>query len=497
VFEAAELGHKVDRKAYEREVPELREQLLDAQFELAERAAFPVVVLIGGVDGAGKGETVNTLNFWMDPRRIQTNAMGPPNSEERLRPPMWRFWRELPPRGSIGIFFGSWYTAPIIDRVFGRSDAAELDSRIEEIRRFEDMLTAEGALVLKFWFHLSKPRQRRRLKKLQADPANRWRVTKTDWDHFELYDEFRTVSEHTLRLTSQAYAPWIVVEGSDKRYRELVVGRQLLKSLRDRLTDGSASARAADAARVAPAAAPARLDEKTVLTELDLSLALPRPEYRAELEALQSRLNQLSRRKKFASRAAVVVMEGNDAAGKGGAIRRLAAAVDARFIRVTPIAAPTDEERAQPYLWRFWRQIPARGHFTVFDRSWYGRVLVERVEQLCARSAWQRAYTEINDFEAELTRHGIIVIKLWLAVSKEEQFRRFQERQERGYKRFKITDEDWRNRESWDEYAEAVCDMVDRTSTEIAPWTLVEAEDKLWARIKVLRTVCDRIEEAL
>jgi polyphosphate:AMP phosphotransferase len=495
MFEAAELGHSVSKKDYEREVPELREQLLDAQFELAERAAFPVIVLIGGVDGAGKGETVNTLNYWMDPRQIQTNAMGPPNSEELLRPPMWRFWRQLPPRGSIGIFFGSWYTAPIIGRVFGNIDDADLDSRIDEIRRFENMLTAEGALVLKFWFHLSKSRQRKRLKALQADPATRWRVADTDWEHFAMYDTFREVSEHTLRLTNQAFAPWIVVEGTDKRYRELAVGRQLLQGLRDKLDETVPDL--SDRDRNLPPQAPARLDDRTVLTELDLTRSLRRDKYRKELEELQRHLNTLSRKKKFSKRAVAIVMEGNDAAGKGGAVRRLAAAVDARFIQVTPIAAPTEEERAQPYLWRFWRHVPALGHFTVFDRSWYGRVLVERVEQFCAENDWRRAYAEINDFEAELSHHGVIVIKFWLAVSKEEQFRRFRERQELGFKRFKITDEDWRNRESWENYAEAVCDMVDRTSTEIAPWTLVEAEDKLWARIKVLRTVCETIESAL
>jgi polyphosphate:AMP phosphotransferase len=497
MFEAAELGHRVGKKEYERELPELREQLLDAQFELAERAAFPVIILIGGVDGAGKGETVNTLNYWMDPRGIQTNAMAAPNSEERLRPPMWRFWRALPPRGSIGIFFGSWYTTPIIDRVFGKITDSDLDARIDEIRRFEDMLTAEGALILKFWFHLSKNRQRKRLKTLHKDPATRWRVADTDWEHFALYDTFHSVSERTLRLTSQAIAPWTVVEGTDKRYRELTVGRQLLNSLRDRLDTGAPTqpqpgGRGGQHSRTKP-----KLDNRTVLTELDLFQQIPRDQYRRELDALQRRLNRISRRKKFSKRAVVVVMEGNDAAGKGGAIRRLAAAVDARFIQMLPIAAPTEDERAQPYLWRFWRHVPAQGHFTVFDRSWYGRVLVERVENYCAENDWRRAYSEINDFEAELTRHGVIVVKLWLAVSKEEQFRRFQERQDQGYKRFKITDEDWRNRESWDAYAEAVCDMVDHTSTEVAPWTLVEAEDKLWARIKVLRTVCERIEAAL
>jgi len=494
VFEAAELGHKVSKKDYSAEVPALREALLDAQQELAERSTCPVILLIGGVDGAGKGETVNTLNFWMDPRGIRTNAMGAPTEEERLRPRMWRFWRALPPRGSIGIFFGSWYTAPIVQRAHERIDQAAFDQQMDEIVRFERMLADEGALILKFWFHLSRKQQRKRFEKLAKDPSTRWRVSDADRENAKRYDRFRAISEHALRLTSQAWAPWIVVEGSDRRYRELVTGRTLLEALRERLRMD-----AGPAVTSTPAAppAPARVDERTVLGELDLSLSLPRSEYRSRLEDLQGRLSRLSRHKKFRRRAVVAVFEGNDAAGKGGAIRRVTAALDARFYRLVPIAAPSEEERAQPFLWRFWRHIPPLGHFTIFDRSWYGRVLVERVEGLCPEYDWRRAYGEINDFEAEMDRHGILVVKFWLAVSQEEQFRRFRERGELGYKRFKITDEDWRNRERWDDYAAAVCDMVDRTSTEIAPWTLVEAEDKYWARVRVLETLCDRIEAGL
>ena len=494
MFEAAELGHKVPKQEYAAEVSVLREQLLDAQFELAESAAFPVIVLIGGVDGAGKGETVNTLHFWMDPRQIRTNAMGHPTEEERLRPRMWRFWRVLPPRGSIGIFFGSWYTSPIVERTYGDIDQAAFDQQIDEIARFERMLADEGALILKFWFHLSREQQRTRLEKLAKNPATRWRVTDVDRENAKRYDEFRAISEHALRLTSQAWAPWIVVEGTDRRYRELATGRTLLDALRERLR-----AEPETPPRPAPATphAPARIDERTVLSELDLSVAMPKPEYQKQLEKLQGRLNLLSRHKKFRRHAVVAVFEGNDAAGKGGAIRRFTAALDARFYHLVPIAAPTEEERAQPYLWRFWRHLPALGHFAIFDRSWYGRVLVERVERLCPEYDWQRAYGEINDFEAEMVRHGIIIVKFWLAVSQNEQFRRFRERESLGHKRFKITDEDWRNREKWDEYVSAVCDMVDRTSTETAPWTLVEANDKYWARIRVLQTLCDRIEADL
>ena len=490
MFESAELGHKVDKQTYESEVPKLREALLDAQFDLAGSKAFQVIILIGGVDGAGKGETVNTLNEWMDPRHIRTNAMGEPSDEERERPPMWRFWRALPPKGTIGIFFGSWYTAPIVDRVYGRTRKAELEKSVEEIKRFEKMLADEGALILKFWLHLSKKQQKIRLKSLEKDRKTRWRVTETDWKRFKVYDEFREVSESTLHHTSTAYAPWFVVEGSDARYRTLTVAKAIHDAIRERLASkGKVEV-------VEPAPLPA-VDKLDLLNSLDLKLKLDKGEYRKQLEKYSARLNFLTRDRRFKNRSVVIAFEGNDAAGKGGAIRRVTSSLDARMYHIVPIAAPTDEERAQPYLWRFWRQLPRLGNFTIFDRSWYGRVLVERVQAFCSQSDWLRAYGEICDFEEEMTRHNILLAKFWLAISPNEQSKRFKEREATGFKRFKLTPEDWRNREKWKDYVRAVCDLVDRTSTEVAPWTLVEANDKYYARIKVLRTICKCIEDGL
>ncbi len=491
MFESAELGHKIDKATYEAEVPRLREALLDAQFDLAQKADFPVIILIGGVDGAGKGETVNLLNEWMDPRHIHAHAMGEKSDEEQERPPMWRFWRALPPKGRVGIFFGSWYTDPIIERVMGRTRAPQLSQSIERINRFEHMLADEGALILKFWFHLSKDAQKKRLKALEKDPKTRWRVTDTDWERFKLYDKFRKVSEYTLRETSTGEAPWIVVDGSDARYRGLTVGTMLLDAMRKRLDNPARPAPAS----VAPLQAP--LDKIDVLGKLDMTQALPREAYGAALEKYQGKLNLLTRHPKFRKLSVIAVFEGSDAGGKGGAIRRITGALDARYCHIIPVAAPTEEERAQPYLWRFWRHIPRRGRVTIFDRSWYGRVLVERVEKFCSESDWMRAYSEINDFEEQLAANNTVVVKFWLAITKDEQLRRFKEREQIGFKRFKITDEDWRNREKWDDYERAVCDMVDRTSTAIAPWVLVEANDKNFARIKILKTLCRRIEEAM
>lgn len=488
MFESAELGHKIDKAAYDAEVPKLREALLNAQFDLAQSKKFQVIVLIGGVDGAGKGETVNLLNSWMDPRHIQTHAFSDPTDEERERPYMWRFWRALPPKGEIGIMFGSWYTEPIVNRVMDRSKSAIFDQHLQDIVRFERMLADEDVLLLKFWFHLSKDKQKARLKALEKNPKTRWRVSDMDKERLKHYDEFRRISEHALRLSSRAETPWIVVEGLDPCYRNLTVAKTLLAALEERLQQDRKQ-KIQDGFPLLPS-----IDNRHILGSLNLNLKLSRREYDKELELLQGKLNLLSRQPGFKNKSVVAVFEGSDAGGKGGSIKRITGALDARQYQVIPVAAPTGEELALPYLWRFWRHIPRLGRFTLFDRSWYGRVLVERVEGYCSEADWMRAYSEINDFEQQLTQSGILLFKFWLAISRDEQLKRFEERERIGFKRFKITDEDWRNREKWDDYETAVCDMVDRTSTDIAPWTLIEANDKYHARIRILKTLCDAME---
>jgi polyphosphate:AMP phosphotransferase len=491
MFESAELGHSISKEQYGKEVPDLRAALLDAQMDLIQSKKFQVIILVGGVDGAGKGETVSILNEWMDPRFIETNAMSASTPEELARPPMWRFWRALPPRGKMGIFFGSWYTAPIVNRVFKRIDSAQMDHAMEEIIRFEKMMTDEGALILKFWLHLSKKTQKERLKKLEKDPKTRWRVTEVEWKHFKLYDKFHKVSERALRHTSTAEAPWIIVEGADPRYRYLTIGKTVLGALRKRL-DTKSGAPALHAPPVLPP-----IDNVYTLNKLDFSQKMTKDEYGKSLEKYQRKLNLLVREPKFKKIATVLTFEGFDAAGKGGSIRRITQALDARNYRIIPVAAPTEEEKLHPYLWRFWRHIPPAGRLTIFDRSWYGRVLVERVEGFCSEADWMRAYSEINDFEEQLIQNKNIILKFWISISKEEQLRRFKEREKTNFKRFKITEEDWRNRKRWNDYEIAVCDMIDRTSTEIAPWTIVEANNKYFARLKILKEVCRRIEAVL
>ncbi len=490
MFENAELGHKVDRSTYEREAPEVRAALLEAQRELAA-ADLSVVVIVTGVGGAGKSETVDLLLEWMDARGIQTHAMREPTGEERRRPPMWRFWQELPPRGRMAISFGAWYARPLLDHVFGRISRPELDQALDRIVELEQMLHREGVLLVKFWLHLSRDAQEVRIQKLEADPRQRWRIIKRDWKLFRRYDAYRRVGEHILRRTGSGDAPWTIVEGTDRRYRNLTVARVLLEALRGCLDRSKAEP-------PAPRPEPIHLvpPAVNVINSLDMGLTLDPATYKKELPRAQGKLGLLIRQLRKKGRSLILVFEGPDAAGKGGAIRRLTAAMDARDYQVNSVAAPTDEERAHPYLWRFWRQLPPSGRVAIYDRSWYGRVLVERVEGFARPEQWGRAFGEINAFEEQLAESGVIVLKFWLAITPDEQLRRFQDRQATSYKQYKLTPEDWRNRDRWAAHEAAACEMIEKTGSEAAPWVLVEADNKEWARVKVLKAVVRRMKAA-
>jgi polyphosphate:AMP phosphotransferase len=493
MFEAAEIGNLVSKEEYKARAPRLRTELLEVQVELVRQARFPVLVVFAGVDGAGKSETVNLLNEWMDPRFIVTRAFGDPTDEERSRPEYWRYWQALPPRGRVGLFLKSWYSPPLMDRVHRRLKAAKFDERLGRIAGFERGLAGDGALILKFWMHLGRRAQKKRLKKLERDPLTRWRVSKQQWNNWRMYDAFVAAAERAIERTSTADAPWTIVEGDDERYRSLTVAAIIRDAMRERLAEVAPVSRRRASAR----SEKSPVGRATVLSRLDMSRQIDRAVFRQELEERHGRLYVLQRRARERGISAILVFEGWDAAGKGGAIRRVTAALDAPAYQVIPIAAPTDEERAHHYLWRFWRHLPREGMLTIFDRSWYGRVLVERVEGFATPAEWFRAYSEINEFEEQLFERGIVLVKYWLHITAAEQLRRFKQREHSPFKQWKLTDDDWRNRKRWNEYARAVNDMVARTGTQTAPWTLVEANNKYYARIKVIDTFCARLEEAL
>jgi polyphosphate:AMP phosphotransferase len=499
MFEAAEVGRKLEKEIYKAQVPVLRAELLDAQQQLL-RAPFPVIVLFAGVDAAGKSETASLLNEWMDPHWIVTRGYTDPSAEELERPRLWRYWRDLPPHGRIALFLSAWYSSPIRHRVARRISNAEFDGLLDEVAAFERALTDDGAVILKFWMHLGKAAQKKRFKAWEKDPLRRWRVGKDSWRHWKMFDRFVAAADRAIRHTSNDQAPWHIVEGEDERYRSVAVGTALRDAIRrglERSGHGRQPASRRKTSRGSVTVLEKVERDFNVLDRLDMSQQLDPKNFDTTLERQQGRLNQLQRKANAKGISTILVFEGWDAAGKGGAIRRVTGALDARDYQVIPISAPTDEEKARHYLWRFWRHLSRAGRITIFDRSWYGRVLVERVEGFATEHEWRRGYSEIRHFEEQLVAQGILLVKFWIHITKDEQLRRFRERKRTEFKRWKITPEDWRNRGRWTDYTLAVNEMVARTSTQVSPWTLVEGNDKNFARIKVLKTLVDRMERRL
>ena len=504
----------------------LRADLLGAQHELRRQGAGPVLVILAGPETVDRGDTANELNAWMDPRWLKTHAWGEASDEERERPWFWRYWRALPPRGLVALYLSGWYGPPIQELAEERCGKAAFDHRMRRAARFEKAMVDDGAVVVKIWLHVDKKVQRERLLAFQADPLRRWRAGEDQWRRLRRHAAVVKVWKRAARLTEAPGAPWLVIDDSDATRRMERVATTVRDAIRRALNDtGGAPAAApapsggvaaatpvpSDGLPAAPAASSGDVAASTPplatpapaapspdhLSALDLTRTLPAKRALVELERQQGRLYEAQHLARERGLSTVAVFEGWDASGKGGAVRRCTAALDARYFRIVPIAAPTDEELAHHYLWRFWRHIGRAGHVTIFDRSWYGRVLVERVEQFARPDEWQRAYDEINDFEEQLIDHGTVLVKFWLHVSKEEQLERFRRRQETPHKQWKITGEDWRNREKWDAYAGAVNEMVERTSTRRAPWTLVEGNDKRYARVKVVKTLASAIRRAL
>jgi polyphosphate:AMP phosphotransferase len=497
MFQTAELGQKVAKSEFKQRELQLRTDLLELQRELRNEGQSPVLIDFAGVRGAGKGTSTNLLNKWMDTHWIVTQAYTAASDEERERPPYWRYWRDLPPRGQIGIYLSGRYTRPLLDFVYGRSSPDEFAHQLERINAFEKALADDGALVVKFWMHISREVQKKRLKLLESDTLRSWRMSPDAWKNWENYDRFIEVAENIIAHTNTGHAPWEIIEGEDFNFRSQRVGEVLQEKL-DRHLKMAAIKRKYAQELNSEVGAPANDSQTiTIMNGLDLSLAIDKKAYRTELAQAQARIATVHSQAVQQKLSVILVFEGPDAGGKGGAIRQITEALDARYYKVFPFAAPTSEEDAHHYLWRFWRCIPRAGRLTIFDRSWYGRVLVERIEQFAGDVEWRRAYGEINDFEDQLIEHGIILLKFWIHISKDEQLRRFKAREETPHKRWKLGDEDWRNRERWDEYNQAAHEMIQQTSMKNTPWILVEGDNKNHARIKVINSVCEALEGAL
>lgn len=483
---------KIPRKDYEARLGVLRAELVRMQIEL-RKARVSTLIVIAGEEASGKGEIVNLLNAWLDPRGTNIFGFRAPTDEERERPPMWRYWRSLPYRGRIGIYAGGWHGDALRQEPRDPAALREFDSSLRRIARFENELAADGALIIKIWLHLSKRAQAARMIELESDPRTAWRVSAEDWRSHRQYDYLAGLARRMRSATDIAVAPWGVIAAEKERQRNLAVAENILSRFR-------AYHRVVRRPRVSPAPATVRPLVPTGrrrLTALPLDQVLSSEDYEEKRDKWLGRLHRAFREASLARRSVILVFEGWDAAGKGGAIRRLSEAIDARDSRVIPVSKPTDEEKAHHYLWRFWRHVPRAGLVAIYDRSWYGRVLVERIEGFAHRTEWRRAYAEINEFERELVEHGSIVLKFWLQVSKSEQLRRFRDRENTEYKRHKMDPEDWRNRRKWDAYEISVGDMLALTDTRHAPWHLIPAENKRFARLEIIRTTCREIRAAL
>lgn len=485
MFEAVEFGQRLSREEFKACEPALWTALLDSQRAL-RAAGVATLIIVTGVEGSGRGKVVQRLHKWFDTRGVRTHAFWDSTDEERERPAAWRFWRRLPPRGSIAIMFGGWYGEPLHRPA--RGGGAELDREAARIVELERMLCLDGMLIIKLWFHLSRRSHARRMKKRREAGRRVAGIVGENATRGQ-YEDILGAAERMIHHTDTGDCPWQLIDAEDPHHRDLRAGEILRTRMEERLKQPVAAVKAAMSVE--------KRRPATVLDSIDLTAALGAEEYKDALKHQHERLERLAWRTYDARRSAVIVFEGWDAAGKGGAIQRLTAAVDARLYRVIPVAAPTDEERAQHYLWRFWRHLPRAGYMTLYDRSWYGRVLVERVDGHAAEAEWARAFAEINNFEEQLTDHGIVLLKFWLHISAGEQLRRFEQREKLPWKRHKLSDEDWRNRNRRKAYLIAADDMLAHTSAATAPWTLVAAEDKRHARIEVLKTLCTRLEQAL
>jgi polyphosphate:AMP phosphotransferase len=494
MFDTAELGQSVDPAEFAERELELRTRLLILQYRALELARFPVLIDFAGVEGAGKGTTINMLNTWMDPRWLRSVGFRHPTDEEQARPRFWRYWRSMPQKGRIGLFLSGRYSRPLLAKVYDGMDDMEFDHRLGEIIRFENALAEDGALILKFWMHLSQRQQKARLEELSEDTLQSYKVTESDWRNQKHYEDFIATAERIITRTNRADAPWHIVEGLDPNHRHLQVGETIATALSRHLDLHEQQVAEGSPARTR-ATVPESRHTTTVFEGLDRSSTVRKSDYREILRNRQARLGDLGRKAFDKGQSTVLVFEGPDASGKGGAIRRAVWSLDARTTRVYQFAAPNEEERAHHYLWRFWRRLPYAGYVSVFDRSWYGRVLVERVEGFASEAEWRRAYSEINDFEHQIVERGILLLKFWLHIDKDEQLKRFRKREKSPYKHWKLTDEDWRNREIWDAYELAGHEMVQYTSTNMAPWKLVEGNNKAHARLEVLKTIIDHLEE--
>ncbi len=485
MLENADLESRLSKPEYKSQMDVLEKELGILQRQ-AQQEGRPIAIVFEGWDAAGKGSCISRLIQALDPRGYQVYPTSAPTQEEALRPFLWRFWKNTPAKGRISIFDRSWYGKVLFERVNKLIPDKEWKNAYARITDFEQALAADGTILIKLFLHISQEQQKKRFEKIKKNKAEAWKVSPSDWKQYKHYQDYWYAVEDMYHATHQPDAPWFLIETEQLRYGILKMYKTVINAIRHGLSHKPR--------RVSTGY---KACKKSLLDQADLSLELSREDYKEELKKYQKRFRELEYIIYTRRIPVIIAYEGWDAAGKGGNIRRLISGLDPRGFDVVPIAAPTPRELAHHYQWRFWKELPKAGHIAIFDRTWYGRVLVERIEGFAGETEWKRAYAEINAMEKAWTQSGAVLVKLWLHISPEEQLRRFEERKNTPEKNWKITDEDWRNREKWDVYHQAVDDMLSLCSPPEAPWTIIEANSKYFARIRVLKTVCEAIEKVL
>ena len=466
-----------------------RGKLYELQMKIKEHK-IPVLVLFEGWSSAGKGSMIGKVIKNIDPRFFKVATMSAPTEDELRRPFLYRYMRQIPEQGKFTFLDSGWMEETTKEVLEDGLSGEDYEKRIDSIKRFERQLTDNGYLVVKFFMHISKDEQAKRMKGLLSGEDTQWRVQKFDQWQNEHYGKCEKVYDRYLKDTNMSTSPWYIVDAKNKKWAELQVLETLVSNIEVGLQNQMHSVPILQ--NVFPLVKMPKLQD----VELE-GKVIEEEEYRKELKELQKRLRELHNRV-YRKRVPVIITYGGwDAAGKGGNIKRITGALDPRGFEVHPIASPEPHEKARHYLWRFWTRLPKDGHIAIFDRTWYGRVMVERLEGFFSENDWKRAYNEMNEFEKELHDWGAVIIKFWVQIDKDTQLERFTDRQNNPEKQWKITDEDWRNREKWDLYEDAVNEMLKKTSTTFAPWHILESVDKKYARIKALKIVIEELEKAL
>lgn len=479
---------KPDAEELDARLEAARQKLREQQMLIKERK-LPVLVLFEGWGTAGKGSILGKLILNIDPRFFKVATMDIPTEEEQRKPFLYRYFVKIPEAGKFCFLDSGWMDEVTRGRLHGTLKDKEYKKQIDSVKRFERQLTDNGYLVMKFFFQISQKEQKSRIKALEKDRSTSWRVSNNDEWQNEHYDKCLKVYDQYLSDTNASTSPWYIVDAQSRKWALLQVVETLVNGIDTALQNSAMAVPLLQ--NVFP------LEKMPRLSEIPLDKTIEEDAYRIELKELQNKLKGLHNelyRKKI---PVIIAYEGWDAAGKGGNIKRITGALDPRGYEVHPIASPEPHEKARHYLWRFWNRLPKTGHVAIFDRTWYGRVMVERLEGFCGENDWKRAYNEINEFEKELSDWGAVIIKFWVQIDKDVQLERFTDRQNTPEKQWKITDEDWRNREKWDQYEDAINEMMKKTNTSYAPWHVLESNDKKYARIKALKIVIAEIEKVL